>query len=202
MSKNLTGARLAGGLPSRGREEHDFYATNPQAVERLLETGLFELTSARFALEPCAGMGHIADVLKRNSLLTATMDIVQRDYPLNAVADYLTYDDTILKDKVDYVITNPPFSLAVPFIEKSLRIVKDGGLVAMFLKLAFLETKGRLPFFEKNPPKYVYVFSDRMNTFRGGRKFDENGKPWATTMATAWFIWEKGFKGEPTIRWL
>lgn len=30
----------------------------------------------------------------------------------------------------------------------------------------------------------------------------ENGKKWNSTMCFAWFIWEKGFSGEPTIRWI
>lgn len=30
----------------------------------------------------------------------------------------------------------------------------------------------------------------------------KTGKPWATTMCNAWYIWEKDWKGEPTVRWL
>ena len=32
----LSGTKLAGGSPDRGRVKNDFYATNPKAVEMLL----------------------------------------------------------------------------------------------------------------------------------------------------------------------
>lgn len=195
--KNLTGARLAGGLPSRGREEHDFYATNPRAVEILLRTGLFSDT--QYVLEPCVGMGHIANVLLDAGMDVTACDIVDRGFDGTVVTDFLSIPK---QPRFDAVITNPPFSHAVEFIEQSLNSVKEDGLVAMFLKLAFLETQSRKVFFTKYPPKYVYVFSERMNTFRGGQEVDENGKPWSTTMATAWFIWQKGYSAEPIIRWL
>ena len=41
------------------REENDFYATEPKATELLLEKEVFNQS----ILEPCAGMGHIRDVL-------------------------------------------------------------------------------------------------------------------------------------------
>lgn len=200
MSKDITGAKLAGGLSKYGRAEHDFYATNPEAVERLLATGLFD--DAKYILEPCVGMGHIADVLERHGKHVSGIDIVDRGYPDTVINDFLTVPTLAPVFYFDTVITNPPFSLAVEFIERSFDFVKEGGYVAMFLKLAFLETKGRREFFKKYPPKYVYVFPDRMNTFRNGEETNEEGKAWATTMATGWFIWEKGFTGEPIIRWL
>ena len=72
----------------------------------------------------------------------------------------------------------------------------------MFAKIQLLEGIGRKELFEKNPPKYIYVFRNRINPLRNGNPLDEKGKPWASTMCFAWFIWEVGFKGEPTIRWL
>ena len=45
-------------------------------------------------------------------------------------------------------------------------------------------------------------FSKRQNPLRNGKSTDENGKPWASTMCFAWFIWEHGYSGEPIIRWL
>lgn len=48
----------ANGLVSN-REENDFYATEPKATELLLEKETFNEN----VLEPCAGMGHIRDVL-------------------------------------------------------------------------------------------------------------------------------------------
>lgn len=46
------------------REENDFYATEPRAVEELLEREQFSKT----ILEPCVGKGHIANVLIRGGV--------------------------------------------------------------------------------------------------------------------------------------
>lgn len=48
----------ANGLVSN-REENDFYATEPKATELLLEKETFN----KNILEPCAGKGHMRDVL-------------------------------------------------------------------------------------------------------------------------------------------
>lgn len=102
----------------------------------------------------------------------------------------------------DYIISNPPYSLAKEFVEKGIEILSDDGKMAMFLKIQFLEGEKRIEMFKKYPPRYIYVFSKRMATWNNGERLDPNGKKWATTMCHAWFIWEKGFKGEPVVRWL
>lgn len=56
--------------------------------------------------------------------------------------------------------------------------------------------------YKKHPPKYIYVFTKRMATQNNGEQFNEMGKKWATTMCHAWFVWEKGYEGEPVVRWL
>ena len=84
-----------------------------------------------------------------------------------------------------------------------MELLTDNGQMAMFLKIQFLEGQKRKELFEKYPPKYIYVFRNRMATWNNGLEKDpKTGKRWATTMCHAWFIWEKGSKSEPIIRWL
>ena len=82
--------------------------------------------------------------------------------------------------------------------------VKNGHKVAMFLKLTFLEGKKRRELFEKYPPKYVYVSSSRLECLKNGDMVDKNGREMTGIGGAGcycWYIWEKGFTGEPTIRW-
>ena len=195
---SLSGGKLAGGNPKNKRVEHDFYSTNPKAVEMLFEKEKF---IGNF-LEPCVGQGHIANVIEKfyPKQPIYSMDIVDRGYKNTLIADFLNYD--FLGQKFDNIITNPPYSLAKEFLEKGMKILNNNGKIAMFLKIQFLEGLKRKEMFEKYPPKYIYVFRQRMATFNNGKKTDDNGKKWATTMCDAWFIWEKGFKDEPIVRWL
>ena len=198
--KVLAGGKLAGGNPENGRVENDYYATNPKAVEMLLTNYTFD---AATILEPCVGGGHIANAINNffaNQRVITGLDLVDRGYPNTIVQDFLTWETD---RKFEGIITNPPFSLAQEFIEKGMELLTDDGQMAMFLKIQFLEGAKRKEFFEKYPPKYIYVFRNRMATWNNGNEVDPNtGKRWATTMCHAWFVWEKGSKTEPVIRWL
>lgn len=196
----MQGGKLAGGNPKNNRVENDYYATDPKAVTMLLSK--YDIFGQEI-LEPCVGGGMIADTInsfytnKRN--ITA-LDIIDRGYPNTIVQDFLTWETN---NKYDAIITNPPYSLAKEFIEKGLTLLNNNGQMAMFLKIQFLEGQKREELFNKYPPKYVYVFRNRMATWNNGQSLDPNtGKKWATTMCHAWFIWEKDSKTEPVIRWL
>ena len=191
----LKGTSLVGTSTSRDRVENDYYATQPSSVEDLL---LKENVHGR-VLEPCVGGGHIADVLKTVADRVDCTDLVDRGYDGTVVLDFLEQNVSPI---YDWVVTNPPYKLAQDFIEQSLRATKDGGHVAMFLKIQFLEGNKRKLFFEDTPPKTVYVFSKRQNPLRNGESLDEKGKPWSSTMCFAWFVWEKGYSGKTTIEWI
>lgn len=203
----LSGNKLAGGNPKDGRVDNDFYATDPKAVEMLLDTGVFDWYYLPWidVLEPCVGQGHIIDTVKNfynktKELRITTIDLIDRGYPNTIITDFLTWKP----DKgYDLIITNPPYSLAKEFVEKGMECLKIGGIMAMFLKIQFLEGAKREELFDKYPPKYIYVFRNRMATWNNGQPKDpKTDKKWATTMCHAWFVWEKGSTSEPIVRWL
>lgn len=203
----LQGAKLAGSNPKNDRVENDFYVTDPVAVQKLLHKYSINGTEI---LEPCVGNGSIANTIEKfyaNKHNITGVDIIDRGYPNTIVHDYLTWETD---KKFDCIITNPPYSLAKEFVEKSMELLNEGydedgyakGQLIMFLKIQFLEGAKRKAMFEKYPPKYIYVFRNRMATWNNGEPLDPNGKRWATTMCHAWFVWEKGSTTEPIVRWL
>lgn len=171
------------------RVQHDYYATDPQAVEELLKVESFD----KNILEPCCGEGHISKVLEKHGYMVESSDLIDRNFGRGGV-DYLT-----ISSWHGDIITNPPYKHAKEFVEHSLKIIKPGKRVAMLLKIQFLESVKRRELFEENPPKYVYVFSKRVNCARNG---DFKGFPRNSAICYCWYIWEKGFKGEPVIRWI
>ena len=170
------------------REENDFYATEPKAVELLLA----EETFANNILEPCCGQKHITNVLEQAGYTVKSSDLIDR----NVGADIQDFFE--ITDWDGDIISNPPYKNALDFVKHSLEIVKEGSKVAMFLKILFLEGKTRKEFFEKHPPKVIYVASGRLNCAKNG-DFD---KYTTGAVCYAWFVWEKGFTGEPVIRWI
>ena len=190
-NETLTGTSLSGTSMSRERVENDYYATPPESTIALLEREKF----FGGILEPCCGEGHISEVLKDYGYDVVSNDLVDRGYG-EFNEDYLKATEL----KADNVVTNPPFKYAKEFIEKSLH--DTTGKVAMFCKIQLLEGVSRSKMFENTPLKTVYVFTKRQNPLRNGSPVDENGKKWASTMCFAWFVWEHGYEGKPSIEWI
>ena len=169
------------------REVNDYYATEPKAGELLIEKESFN----NKILEPACGEGHLSKVFENKGYKVISSDLIDRGY--GDVADFFEIDEFD-----GDIVTNPPYKMALDFIKHSLEIVKEGGKVAMFLKLQFLEGKARKEFYKENPPKKIYVASGRINCAKNG-EFD---KYKTSSVAYAWFVWEKGYKGLPEIDWI
>lgn len=196
INKNLTGTSLVGSSISRDRVDEDYYATPKETTQVLLDN--FDLSNCKSFYEPACGEGHIAKVLLDNfqDATVLSTDLINRGYGRGEI-DFL---NIFTGKRFDCIITNPPFKLIKEFIEKALTL--SNKYVIMFAKIQLLEGLNRYEMFKKSPPKYIYVFSNRQNPLRNGNPLDENGKKWCSTMCFAWFVFEIGFKGEPTIRWL
>lgn len=192
----MIGSKLAGGNPKLGRVKDDFYATAPDTTKLFLDT--FKEDLGKTILEPACGEGHLAGVLKEyfpDSNIDC-IDLVDRGYGIGGI-DFLTYNPD---KKYDTVITNPPFKYVKEFILKGLEL--SNKYTIMFAKIQLLEGKDRKNMFLNTPLKYVYVHSSRQSPLRDGKDRDENGKKWNSTITFAWYIWEKGYKGEPIIRFI
>lgn len=177
------------------RETNDYYATEPKAMELLLEKEKF----SPIVWENAVGEGHLADVLKQHGYKVKCSDIVDRGYPNTRVLDFLKFNPT--KELELDIITNPPYKKAKNFVEKSLQCISKGHKVAMFLKLQFLEGKEKRKLFEISPPKIIYVASGRLLCAKNA-EFEAMRKGGGSAVAYAWFVWEKGYKGKPTIDWI
>lgn len=174
------------------REINDYYATEPKAIELLLDVEKF----SPVVWENAVGEGHLAEILKQRGYIVKCSDIVDRGYSDTRVLDFLKFNPT--KELDLDIITNPPYKYAKQFVEKSLQCVSNGHKVAMFLKLQFLEGKERRKLFNISPPKTIYVASGRLNCAMNG----EFEKYPSSAIAYAWFVWEKGFKGETVVKWI
>ncbi len=176
------------------RESHDYYATDPKALELLLQEEKF----FPMVWECACGGGHLVEVLRKHGYIVKATDLIDRGGCCQQTLDFLQYQP----DKpVNYdIITNPPYKIAKEFVEHALDIMAEGRKVAMFLKLTFLESKARRKLFEKYPPEYIYVSSSRLQCAKNG-DFETYSNGTGTAIAYGWFIWRKGFRGEPKVRW-
>lgn len=174
------------------RQNEDYYATDPIAAKLLLEVETFD----KNIWECACGEKHLSKIFEENGYNVRSSDIVDRCG--NEVYNFLSNDN---KSWNGDVITNPPYKYAVDFVYKAMNIINDGNKVAMFLKVQFLEGKSRKELFKKYPPKIVYVSSSRIMCAKNGdfKKMQEGG---GSAVAYAWYVWEKGYKGDTIIKWI
>lgn len=202
MAKDWTGNRRsiyttlgASNHVEAEREKHDYYATEPRAVNFLLEQEKF----SPYVWECACGEGHISKVLAQHGYKVRSSDIIDRGFENTEIIDFLkTQKEDVKFDFPRDIITNPPYKYAKEFVEHALDISMDGTKIAMFLKLTFLEGQVRKKTFEKYPPKTIYVFFGRVKCVKNG-DFKNVG---SSAVAYAWYVWEKGFVGNPIIKWI
>lgn len=200
MSKGWTGngnsvfkALAASNHSTTERQPEDYYATEPRAAELLLENESFD-----GPIWECAcGEKHLSNVFTNwGGYDVRSSDLYNRCG--NEVFDFLSIENTHWDGNI---ITNPPYKFALDFVYKALQIVPDGKKVCMFLKIQFLEGKARRELFRSHPPKVVYVSSSRLLCAPNG-DFEHATKNGGSAVAYAWFVWEKGFKGDTIVKWI
>jgi len=187
MSRIKDMQRQTGFSKEAKRSPEDYYITPDVAIEELLKREKFE----GLGWEPACGNGAIS-----------------KFFPDMIVSDIRT-DDTVIGErgidflneyrKVDYIVTNPPFSIALEFVKQALLCADKA---AIFCRIQFLEGQERYKFFKENPPKRVYVFSNRVSCYAPSEEDKRILKKEHGIMCFCWYIWEKGYKGKPEINWI
>lgn len=178
----MKGTSIAG----RKRDDGiDYYQTPIWATRALLEREMFEGS----ILEPCCGAGAISKLL---SNCTSSDIRTDKDVYEGKGIDIFSYKN----NSFDNIITNPPYKYAQEIIEKSLEIARHK--VTMILKLCFLESERRYQMFKSTPLKIVYVFCKRVQMYPEGTEKPKN----SGTIAFAWYVWDKNYKGKPQIDWI
>lgn len=147
------------------RQAFDFYRTPQKPIEQLLKR--LYIHEEAIAFEPCLGSQEIATLLPTNTLYYCE---------LNEGVDYLSNNSL---PSTDLLVTNPPYTYAQEFIDKSF--THTCGVIAYLLRLNFLGSQKRHIWWQRRLPTHLYVLSDRPS-------FKTNGGTDATEYA--WFVWD------------
>lgn len=190
----------------------DDFPTPPWATRALVRIVLGELGEAVGAArvwEPAAGRGIMAAVLRDEGTDVFATDVHRYadGAPLDDVGSFVGSGLDVVADPggVDFVITNPPFSLALEFAERGLEVARRG--VALLCRSNWSEGVTRYErLFRDRPPAMVAQFVERVPMTAGGFWKDDQGErqvayrggydPDASTAtAYSWFVWARGAGG-------
>lgn len=166
------------------RKKSDFYETPYSITKQLLE----KIRLYGKVLEPACGNGAIVKELKEYK----RDKIKVTSYDINTGKDFLKETN-----KYDFIVTNPPFSIAEQFIEHALEIASDSYFL---LPLSYLHGKKRYDkFYNNHVLSEIFVFT-RYPMLGDPLRID--GKYRTGMMVYAWFhfVWDAGLY--PKIHWL
>ncbi len=134
------------------REQDDYYATDPIAIDKLLT-----VERPHKQIWECAcGAGHLAERLKKQGYEVISTDIRDRGYAhFDGEIDFLSAQNAPFSGDFD-ILTNPPYKYGKEFVQKALELLPIGCRCYMFLKLTFLEGKARFQQLYKDTPPRGY----------------------------------------------
>lgn len=181
----------------------DDFPTPPWATRALFEHVLPELSiligpslcpngPRPSGWDPSCGRGHMTMVLEEYCEPVFATDIF--DYgagdpakvPAGWVGEQDFLDQLAQMPKVDWIITNPPFKLALDFTLRALALARRG--VAMLVRTQWIESKGRYErLFRDRPPTIFAPFVERVPMVKG--VWDPTA---STATSYAWFVWLVG----------
>src|SRR5262245_991617 len=127
----------------------DNFPTPPWATRALVVHAICDFPSLQklTCLEPACGQGHMARPLSEYFRVVEASDLLRYGY--GQQRDFLSYP--FEAGSYDWVITNPPFRLAGPFVQRALCVARKG--VAILARTVFLESLGRYrDIFCREPP--------------------------------------------------
>ena len=177
------------------RQNEDYYATDPIAIDGLKK--VFDIPKGVW--ECSCGEGHLSKRLEELGHTVVSSDLIDRGYGQGNV-NFLECEKR--PSEIDCILTNPPYAKAMEFVLHSLKLLDNGQYCIMFLKTTFLESKKRYEkLFSKHPPKYIFQFVSRVLCAKNAQ-FDVMIAGGGSAVSYAWFVWEKGYKGDTIIKWI
>ena len=184
MTEKKKGKNFSANNARGQRKKSDFYETPYSMTSHLLEVEDFNKSLT--VCEPACGDGAIVKILEKK-----WDNVVAYDIEKNFLWETENYD---------YIITNPPFSLAYEFVQKAKQIATEK--FAFLLPLSYLHGKKRYDniYMDKQYGlKKVYVFTRYPML---GESLREDGKYNTGMMVYAWYIFENHYSGLPVIDWI
>lgn len=176
------------------RHAQDWYVEPSWAVDLLIDAEAFE---GRI-FDPCCGMGTIPKAFLARGYEAHGTDLVYRGFGLGG-QNFLAWDRKNIGPS-DNIVTNPPFQHAEQFNTQSLRFARRK--VCMFLPLKFLASRRRKVLFEEHwPLARVHVLSNRASCLPGHLVVAGQAAK-GGAIDYAWFVFERGHKGLPSLHWL
>lgn len=207
--------KLLGAHSTTERAKDDFYQSSTEIANALFEcvkTGIkgnklyAEGLEKTVIIDSSVGTGVLLEPFEKVSWLQIGYDIADRGYEHVIIRDWFNVNADMWKNEIRFyprpkiIVQNPPFKLALEFVQHSLELLNNGELLFSLHRIQFLEGLERFENLYKNKykrPKYVFIFTKRVSCITPD--IENKGK---NAVCFAWFMWQKGYRGSTQIKWI
>ena len=159
--------------------------------------------------EFACGEGDISRILEWHGHQVISTDLIDRGYGQGGV-DFLSTPSPHANLPFRSLITNPPFPLFIPWIERSLELLdakgwesEPGALAgsALLAPVTYLAGGHRGELFRHRPPASIWVFSGRILSVQGGSQGAVTGSGAVDYM---WLVWRAPWQtpDHPPLGWI
>jgi hypothetical protein len=174
-------------MRTEAKDSLDYFPTPPFATRALCEHVLKPWERGdKSVWEPAVGEGHMAAVLMEyfGDVRGSDVHDYGRGYQVGSFVG-AGADCIRVASPYDWIITNPPFNLAIDFAERALEEAGEG--VALLLRSVWIESADRYHrLFKDRPPTHIAQFAERVAMVKG--RWDPEA---STATSYAWFVWRK-----------
>ena len=206
--------KLMGSHSATERAKDDFYQSSPEIANALFECVKAGIKGNKVyaaglentvVIDSSAGTGVLLEPFKKVCWYQIGYDIADRGCENVRIQDWFSVDMRELAKEIWFdrhpkiIVQNPPFKLALEFVQHGLELLNKGELLFSLHRIQFLESRERFAklYGNKQKPKYVFVFANRVTCVAPDVPNKGQG-----AMCYAWFMWQKGFRGNTQIKWI
>lgn len=206
--------KLMGSHSATERAKDDFYQSSPEIANALFECVKAGIKGNKLyaaglentvVIDSSVGTGTLVEPFEKICRFQIGYDIADRGYENVRIQDWLTVWPGDEAKEIWFhrypkiIIQNPPFKLALEFVLHGLELLNKGELLFSLHRIQFLETRERFAklYGNKQKPKYAFIFANRVTCVAPDVPNKGQG-----AMCYAWFMWQKGFRGNTQIKWI
>ncbi len=177
---------------SLAREKDEFYPTPPEPTRAILAAESDRLREFGVIWEPAAGDGAMVREMEAIGLRVVASDLVERGCGATIRSFY-----DFPSAPAPAILTNPPFAECgwgngrARWLYHALDTL-GVEYMALLMNWGFPGAGGLGAFWAKHPPARVYLMRWKID-------FTGQGAP---PMLNAWFVWDRGHRGETVLRML
>ena len=183
-------------------QKDDYFPTYHALTRKLLEVEKF--SNDDIFLEPCAGAGDITKIIKEFYPYAEIIecDINPRRQGIIKANFLKEYNNIVGNKKPTVIITNPPFKLSIEFFVQCAKTTANK--IYFIWPLDYIHGVDRQQVVYSNKKqefrlKKVYTFIRRPFF---GEQFHPAGPIETGATTFSWFYFERGYSGEPIIKWI